>query len=242
MSILPTWLTRRDSSNKCCSSSPSCSCPAGKILCRKGKHCTQLRLQQAHYGKHQEILAALIGAVFGCCARLASDAGWWGALLGERNSPKAYDSIRSSTSATRIQENGKAKESKSSMICSPLQPCKATSNRRRCKASGVSLGGLEWKSSLQSRHARFLYSLQECHEWFAAPISAWLAPRAKRLLSQWMLHWWRVSGSAAREPFLCTHPLTPSTNWANHDRYRLRPRTPAQLCWSSSRVQPLQKI
>ena len=30
-------------------------------------------------------------------------------------------------------------------------------------------------------------------------------------------------------------------NWANHDRYRLRPSTPAQLCWSSSRLQPLQK-
>ena len=29
-------------------------------------------------------------------------------------------------------------------------------------------------------------------------------------------------------------------NWANHDRYRLRPSTPTQLCWSSSRLQPLQ--
>jgi len=29
-------------------------------------------------------------------------------------------------------------------------------------------------------------------------------------------------------------------NWANHDRYRLRPSTPSQLCWSSSRLQPLQ--
>ena len=31
-------------------------------------------------------------------------------------------------------------------------------------------------------------------------------------------------------------------NWANHDRYRLRPSTPARLCWSSSRPQPLQQI
>ena len=31
-----------------------------------------------------------------------------------------------------------------------------------------------------------------------------------------------------------------SGNWANHDRYRLRPSTSAQLCWSSSRLQPLQ--
>ena len=29
-------------------------------------------------------------------------------------------------------------------------------------------------------------------------------------------------------------------NWANHDRYRLRLSTPEQLCWSSSRLQPLQ--
>jgi len=29
-------------------------------------------------------------------------------------------------------------------------------------------------------------------------------------------------------------------NWANNERYRLRPSTPAQLCWSSSKLQPLQ--
>jgi len=29
-------------------------------------------------------------------------------------------------------------------------------------------------------------------------------------------------------------------NWANNDRYRLLPSTPAQLCWSFSRLQPLQ--
>ena len=34
--------------------------------------------------------------------------------------------------------------------------------------------------------------------------------------------------------------LSSLRNWANHDRYRLRPSTPAQLCWSSSRLQPLQ--
>ena len=34
--------------------------------------------------------------------------------------------------------------------------------------------------------------------------------------------------------------LSSLRNWANHDRYRLRPCTPAQLCWSSSRLQPLQ--
>ena len=36
--------------------------------------------------------------------------------------------------------------------------------------------------------------------------------------------------------------LSSLLNWANHDRYRLRPSTPARLCWSSSRPQPLQQI
>jgi len=35
--------------------------------------------------------------------------------------------------------------------------------------------------------------------------------------------------------------LSSLQNWANHDRYRLRPSTRAQLCWSSSRLQPLSK-
>ena len=34
--------------------------------------------------------------------------------------------------------------------------------------------------------------------------------------------------------------LSSLRNWANNDRYRLRPSIPAQLCWSSSRLQPLQ--
>ena len=34
--------------------------------------------------------------------------------------------------------------------------------------------------------------------------------------------------------------LSSLQNWANNDRYWLRPSTPAQLCWSSSRLQPLQ--
>ena len=34
--------------------------------------------------------------------------------------------------------------------------------------------------------------------------------------------------------------LSSLLNWANHDRYRLRPSTPARLCWSSNRLQPLQ--
>jgi len=31
-----------------------------------------------------------------------------------------------------------------------------------------------------------------------------LTPRARRLFSQWMLHWWRVNDSAAREPCVAT--------------------------------------
>ena len=39
-----------------------------------------------------------------------------------------------------------------------------------------------------------------------------LAQRATRLPSQWILHWWRVSGSTARKPLSrSTHPLTLST-------------------------------
>jgi len=40
----------------------------------------------------------------------------------------------------------------------------------------------------------------------------------------------------------CTIYTTLSSlrNWANNDRYRLQPSTPTQLCWSSSRLQPLQ--
>jgi len=34
--------------------------------------------------------------------------------------------------------------------------------------------------------------------------------------------------------------LSSLRNWANHDRYRLPPSTPAQLCWSPSRLQFLQ--
>jgi len=35
--------------------------------------------------------------------------------------------------------------------------------------------------------------------------------------------------------------LSSLQNWANHNRYQLWPSTPAQLCWSSSRLQPLRK-
>jgi len=31
------------------------------------------------------------------------------------------------------------------------------------------------------------------------------------VFSQWMLYWWRATGSTARKPFHYIHPLTPST-------------------------------
>ena len=40
--------------------------------------------------------------------------------------------------------------------------------------------------------------------------------------------------------YIFSATLSSLRNWANNDRYRLRPSTPAQLCWSSSRLQPLQ--
>jgi len=62
-------------------------------------------------------------------------------------------------------------------------------------------------SSVQLRLWHIL--LSECHRVVCGAFRL-LAPWATRLLSQWMLQWWRVSGSAAREPFSCTHLLRPS--------------------------------
>ena len=40
--------------------------------------------------------------------------------------------------------------------------------------------------------------------------------------------------------YIFSATLSSLRNWTNNDRYRLRPSTPAQMCWSSSRLQPLQ--
>jgi len=53
--------------------------------------------------------------------------------------------------------------------------------------------------------------LSECHGWSAGAHLRLLAPLVTRLLSHWMLHWWRVNGSTARGTLPCTHPSTPST-------------------------------
>ena len=54
-------------------------------------------------------------------------------------------------------------------------------------------------------HTRFLIA-SEYHEWSAGAHLRMLTPWATRLLSQWMLHWWQVRGSTAREVFRCTNP------------------------------------
>jgi len=59
-----------------------------------------------------------------------------------------------------------------------------------------------------------------------------------------LLGWERVMETRAEFHFSWVYTfsamLSSLRNWANNDRYRLRPSTPAQLCWSSSRLQPLQ--
>jgi len=51
---------------------------------------------------------------------------------------------------------------------------------------------------------------------------------------------WKPGQSFILAGFTLSLPCSaPLRNWENHDRYRLRPSTPAQLCWSS-RLQPLQ--
>ena len=59
-----------------------------------------------------------------------------------------------------------------------------------------------------------------------------------------LLGWERVMETRAEFHFSWVYTfsamLSSLRNWDNHDRYRLRPSTPAQLCWSSSRLQPLR--
>jgi len=47
-----------------------------------------------------------------------------------------------------------------------------------------------------------------------------LAPWATRLLSQWMLHWWQVNSSTAREPFPATIYKSRARGWT-HCKYFL---------------------
>jgi len=67
-------------------------------------------------------------------------------------------------------------------------------------------------SSIRFHYTRFLFcthfgvSRVVC----GAPLRL-LAPWTTLLLSKWMLHWWRVKGSTAREPFPRTRPLKPIT-------------------------------
>ena len=83
-----------------------------------------------------------------------------------------------------------------------------------------------------------------CGSW---RIGFFLAPKYELLQSNSCLLWCKkVMETRVEFHFSCVYTfsatLSSLRNWANHGRYRLRPSTPAQLCWSSSRLQPLQKI
>jgi len=71
------------------------------------------------------------------------------------------------------------------------------------------------KKSFKSVSMYTVFVLPDCHEWSATPISACLRPETTWLHSQWMLHWWRVSGSTARELLRRTHPSTSRTKLDN---------------------------
>ena len=102
-----------------------------------------------------------------------------------------------------------------------------------------------------------------CHEALVEPLSLFMrvAPQAAGFCRSWRFHflthnyellqsnncllgWERVMETRAEFHFSWVYTfsamLSSLRNWTNHDRYWLRPSTPAQLCWSSSRLQPLQ--
>ena len=68
---------------------------------------------------------------------------------------------------------------------------------------------LAWESSIQFSYTRFSTLCGVSRRVCGAHLRL-LAPWATRLLSQWMLHWWRINVSTARQLFPCTLPLTPS--------------------------------
>ena len=83
-----------------------------------------------------------------------------------------------------------------------------------------------------------------CRSW---GIDLFLAPKCELLQSNsYLLGCKKVMETRAKFHFSWIYTffamLSSLRNWANHDRYWLRPSTPTQLCWSSSRLQSLQKI
>jgi len=62
----------------------------------------------------------------------------------------------------------------------------------------------------------------------------------QKQLSAWMR---QIYGNPGKASFSWVYTFSVMfsslRNWANHDRYRLRPSTRAELCWSSNGPQPL---
>ena len=81
--------------------------------------------------------------------------------------------------------------------------------------------------------------LQKWENWPSLGTKIWTA--TEQQLSAWMR---KVMETRAEFHFSLVYTfsttLSSVRNWANNDRYRLRPSTPMQLCWSSSRLQPFQ--
>jgi len=82
--------------------------------------------------------------------------------------------------------------------------------------------------------------------WFLQKMETWLLgtklwTATEQQLSAWMRNGYGNPGIVSFQlVYTFSAALSSLRNWANNDRYRLRPSTPAQLCWSSSRLQLLQ--
>jgi len=79
-------------------------------------------------------------------------------------------------------------------------------------ASGKAEKG-EMLGVVQFRFCSVLYSLTlSVTSGLPGPISACLRRGQRGYFRNEWLHWWRASGSTAREPIPCTHPSSPSTD------------------------------
>jgi len=83
--------------------------------------------------------------------------------------------------------------------------------------------------------------------WFLQKLEIWhlLGTKLRTVTEQQLSAWkWKGYGSWTEFHFSWVYTfsvmLSFLQNWAIHDRYWLRPSTPTQLCWSSSRLQPLE--
>jgi len=87
------------------------------------------------------------------------------------------------------------------------------------------------------RALRSLWSAASARE---AQTLACLPRGATRLISWWMLHWWQVNGSTAREALPCIHRLTPNARLLGirHDPARNEPGIPVLVASAQSTLTP----